>query len=53
MKEYIELLEKMANEISEKSWWAINKDVVLWLIRKYLNPFDPEPKDTFNTFRLK
>jgi len=46
MKEYIELLEKMSEEISKN--WKISKEDVMKIIRKYLNPFEEKPKDRFN-----
>lgn len=51
MKEYIELLEKIADEIAKANPADIDKEFVMEVLRKYLNPFEPRPKDRFNPFK--
>lgn len=53
MKEYIELLERMAEELNKVSVlkWELSKEDAMRIIRKFLNPFDPKPQDNFNPMK--
>jgi len=50
MFEYLTLVsEDIVSELEQKE--RFTSDDVLPILQKRLNPFDPKPKDTFNTFK--